>query len=635
MFSKNGNPLQEETYSRFQEALKTLTHRGPDDCGVENAADYAMGFRRLAIQDLSLASHQPMKFEGGRYCLTFNGEIYNFKQLRSGLPHVSWRSSGDTEVLGEWLTQRGLTETLDQLRGMFAFVLWDKSAKVVRAARDHFGIKPLYYSQSNSGTLILGSEWRSVHQVRGDSFELDTQALDDYLRTGSVAGTFTMSRSIHSLPPGHYLEWSQTTGELKILPYVNLADWWSEDQPKFSPEEALEQVRHGFANSVRAHLVSDVPVGAFLSGGLDSSLMVALMREAGQSEIKAFSIGYEGDAGVPDETSAAEETANYYQCDFTKLTLNSKSLFEKFDGYLSSLDQPTGDGLNTYLVSQLASSQVKTALSGLGADEWFAGYNYHRLIYLSKRAPFSWLSKIPLSRWGIGVLHPQLPTGLAEHKAWKAIQYASGFHGQSVASMQRAARTIFQSQERQSVYLSNELKKLAQNVPQAGQDLSQDWLKSLLLKETSTYLPDTLLRDNDFTSMAHSLELRVPCVDREIFELAGRVASADKLNLRQGKAVLRKAFEEILPPWIVEDKVKKTFTLPLMKWLQEPCWKERIYDTFQKSWFCDRGIFEIREVNKLLESLYTNKISDKRAWRLTQKVWLLFILESWVQRHAD
>jgi asparagine synthase (glutamine-hydrolysing) len=356
------------------------------------------------------------------------------------------------------------------------------------------------------------------------------------------------------------------------------------------------------------------------------------------TDLQAFSSGYEENAGVPDESDAAERTAKFLGCRFTRERLTSQGLFDKLDAYLACLDQPTGDALNTWLVSEVAARDLKVTLSGLGADEWFGGYNYHRILHLAHRLPLagSAIGKAaaPLVR-GLGAL---LPDGVKGHKAWKALQYASGAAGEDIAAMHQHARGIFTAdeiaallgctvQEAQARVSGNPLRDAA--AQELGQRAPDSWLQQLLLLETETYLANTLLRDNDVTSMAHSLELRVPLVDPAVFDLAGRIAPDEKLDLKSGKRILRSAFTDLLPEWIARDTQKKTFTLPLMKWMRGPAWKDRITSTLTSSACRSRGWLDGKVVDHHLQRYFASNLEDKRAWRLSQTVWLMFVLESW------
>jgi asparagine synthase (glutamine-hydrolysing) len=634
-FKAAPTPWRMEDRAHAAHILERLHHRGPDD-GQETAGDgWWMGFRRLSILDLSPGGRQPMSFGNGRYTLCFNGEIYNYRDLKQTLPNRHWHSTGDSEVLGALLESQRPEQSLNQLRGMFAFAWWDAQERSLLVARDHFGIKPLFYRLDGNGDLFIGSELRSVASLAGASSTLSKRAFAQYFRWGAVQAPDTMIEGIECLPPGHLLRWRE--GRLSIERWFT-PTWPGKSEWITSHREQLAETRKTVLASVEAHLISDVPVGVFLSGGLDSSLMAACMRHLGQSDVQAFSIGYEENAGVPDESDTAQRTARHLGCRFTRERLTSDSLFAKLDGYFNSLDQPTGDALNTYLVSQLAAQHVKVTLSGLGADEWFAGYNYHRLAQLSRLSPLAHIALGRVTGAGARLVESFLPQRIKGHKAWKAMLYASGGAGQSAAELHTLARTILtpphiarllgttlseahRCTEDHALRL-DAIAHLSERAPDA-------WLHELLMMETETYLPNTLLRDNDCTSMAHSLELRVPLVDREIFNLAGRLPPSAKLTTSIGKKILREAFRDLLPPWINDDKQKKTFTLPLMKWMREPKWKDRIMDTLTSSKL--EGV-DANEAKRLAESYFKDSTDTKAAWHLSQPVWMLFVIAEW-QHH--
>ncbi|HSJ01620.1 MAG TPA: asparagine synthase C-terminal domain-containing protein, partial [Verrucomicrobium sp.] len=489
-------------------------------------------------------------------------------------------------------------------------------------------------------SLMLSSEIKVIRMMMGGSAGVSQQALAQYFRWGAVQAPISIYEGVQCLPPGHLLRWSE--GDLLVERYFTPE--WPGASDRVGGRAALDLTREVVSESVKAHLVSDVPVGVFLSGGLDSTLMAALMKQHGLTDIQAFSIGYEENAGVPDESDAAQRTAEHYGCRFIRERLTSATLFDKLDGYFSSLDQPTGDALNTWLVSQVAAQHVKVTLSGLGADEWFGGYNYHRLLHLARL--------LPVGRTPLGLLtgplasavNSLLPAKAQGHKAWKALFYASGAGGRNLPEMHASARSIFSARETahligcrpseaESLSLHNEIRDVL--VASLDERAPESWLHQLLLLETETYLPNTLLRDNDVTSMAHSLELRVPLVDPKVFELAGKIRPASKLSLKGGKRNLRAAFHDILPEWITHDTRKKTFTLPLMKWMRDESWKERISDTLHSHRCRERGMMNPKQVAKHLDAYYGTDLSDKRAWRLSQSVWLMFVLESWAARQAE
>jgi len=621
-FRSSNAPWREDQRALQKRALERIVHRGPDDGSEAAGEDWWMGFRRLSILDLSEHGRQPMQFGSGRFTLTFNGEIYNFRELRAALGGVKLDSSGDTAVLGTMLEREPAERVLARLRGMFAIAWWDAGTRTLTLARDHFGIKPLYYRINGQGELIYGSELRAVRMLSGHG-GISQTALADYFRWGAVQAPETMFEDVSCLPPGHMLIWKDGKVEVRrwFEPQWPKHEAWVQDE-----REQRRMVRAGVLDSVKAHLVSDVPVGVFLSGGLDSTMLAACMREAGQERIKAFSIGYEEDAGVPDESEAAQRSAEFFGCDFVRERLTADALESRLDAYFDQMDQPTGDALNTWLVSQLASREVKVALSGLGADEWWAGYNYHRLIALAAKSPL--LAGGCLMR----AANAMMPAGLRGHKAWKALFYSLGGAGRNVRQWHEFGRTIMPPDEVAGL-LRSEVKTLQH--PAAAVSTTDSWLNDLLLLETQTYLANTLLRDNDATSMAHSLELRVPLVDVEIFTLAGRMPPDSKLNTMGGKRVLREAFRDLLPPWIYDDRKKKTFTLPLMKWMRLPKWQARIRDTLGSKQCRERGWVDAKVMAPICENYFASNLESKAAWPLSQRVWMLYVLEEWARRNAE
>ncbi|MEQ1850407.1 MAG: asparagine synthase (glutamine-hydrolyzing) [Chthoniobacteraceae bacterium] len=619
----------------LEKALELLRHRGPDDAGVESGPGWWMGFRRLAILDLSAAAHQPMSFGAGRW-LTFNGEIYNYRELRREFDEKTFLSSGDTELLG-WLIDRdGAEAALRKLRGMFAIAWWDSERRILTLARDAFGIKPLYVHADESGVLV-SSEIAPLRFLLGERLRVSRTAVGQYFRWGSVQGPATVLESVESLLPGEVRTWSgnEFSGKRYFAPKWPAKRDWVNDEGAIRAE-----VRARVIDSVRHHLISDVPVGVFLSGGLDSTIICAAMKELGVPKIRAFSVGYEGPAGVEDESDAARKTAEHLGVEFNVEKVSSKGLFESFDDFITHLDQPSGDALNVYLVSRAASRHVKVALSGLGADEMFGGYNHYRMLKIAM-ALRAW--RFVPGRATVAKLFDSLPARAKVNRAVRTLAYITGARGGSVPELFASARTIMASNDVRALLggsgsssgenlYPREWPQLAGGIEQAAPD---SWLNQILLLETQTYLTNTLLRDADCMSMAHSLELRVPFVDLDVFTLAGRVPPGLKLGAKSGKLILREAFRDVLPPWIYDDRKKKTFTLPLMRWLREPIWKDRVHDVLGSTACKDRGWFDPKEVESHLGAFHSLEESGKRVFVYSQRVWQMFVLESWAQRHLD
>lgn len=640
-FRREQNAWIEPERVRQAGALRDITHRGPDDGAEKAGPGWWLGFRRLSILDLTEHARQPMEFGGGAQVLAFNGEIYNFRELRARHALGDLPSTGDTAVLGALLSRLPVERALAELRGMFAFAWWDAGRRELVVARDHFGIKPLYFRASEQGDLWIGSELRAVRRLSAAEPALSWRAMTQYLRWGAVQAPDTMIEGVHCLPPGHLLRWHD--GRVEITRYFT-PGWPGPEHWITDHAAQAAAVRSTVLGSIQAHLVADVPVGVFLSGGLDSTIMAAGMRHLGQAEVKAFSIGYEQDSGVPDESDTAARTAAHLGCQFVSERLNAESLEAKLDGYFARLDQPTGDALNTYLVSALAAREVKVTLSGLGADEWFAGYNFHRLVSLAAGSPLARSALGRVTGAAIRLSEVFLPELLRNHKAWKAASYASGGFGGTPMHWHARSRSLLPPEqvarllgitplEADRHTLAHQLRAaLEEALPANGQG---SWLKEFLLIETGTYLANTLLRDNDATSMAHSLELRVPLVDREIFSLSGRLPPESLLSWHGGKRILREAFRDLLPEWIASDTKKKTFTLPLMKWMRHPRWQQRIRDTLGSERCRSRGWINPAETARLVKRYFASSGSDKSSFSLSQPVWMLFVLESWAQRHLD
>ncbi|HEY1050527.1 MAG TPA: asparagine synthase (glutamine-hydrolyzing) [Prosthecobacter sp.] len=625
-FHSPGASWREEELAVQRRELAQLSHRGPDDAAAASGDGWWMGFRRLSILDLSTHARQPMSFCAGRRTLTFNGEIYNFRELRAMLGQASLDSSGDTAVLGTLLTREPVPEVLAKLRGMFAFAWRDEDAGTLTLVRDHFGIKPLYYHELPDGGLVYGSELRAVARLAGVASEVSAAAVAQFFQWGAVQGPDTVFPQVRCLPPGHLLVWKE--GLVEVRRWFAL-EWPGPDAWVADEAEQRRLVREGVLASVQAHLVADVPVGVFLSGGLDSTLVTACMREAGARQIQAFSIGYEENAGVPDESATARRTADYYGCEFVGERLTADTLEARLDDYFDDMDQPTGDALNTWAVSQVAARHVKVVLSGLGADEWWAGYNFHRLVLLAARA-----GGLRSTGGLMRALAALLPAHLRGRQEWKMLFYAFGGAGSDVAAWHAHARTIMPAGEVARLLRGDAAASGAVTPPFAGKSPGS-WLHELLLRETSTYLANTLLRDNDATSMAHSLELRVPLVDVEMFRLAGRMPPEAKVSLGGGKRVLRAAFHDLLPPWIAQDRKKKGFTLPLMKWMRLPRWQQRIRDTLSSRVCRDREWLQPQVVSRLCEDYFGGRSSSTAVWAQSQRVWLLYVLEEWARRHLD
>jgi asparagine synthase (glutamine-hydrolysing) len=559
---------KEALYNPVKRMQEKLLHRGPDDLGVyvSPSACAALAHTRLSILDLSLAGHQPMSTEDGRYHITFNGEIYNFRELRERLlaRGETFFSNSDTEVILKLYKHYG-TDFLGQLRGMFAFAIWDERERTCFLARDPFGIKTVYYYHS-SDTFVFASELKALLASELVPRKIDLQAVSGYLMTGSVQGPNSLVKDVQSLDPGHSLVWKD--GRIAKNRYWQIRF----PERKMKRAEAVDITRHALRESVNYHFVSDVPVGIFLSGGLDSTALLALASLDKTRELRTYSIACEDN--VWNEGGAAQRTAEHFGARHRELFLDSRRARMMFTDYLDILDQPTVDGFNTYCVSKLAhESGAKVVLSGLGADEIFAGYPSFRVgadvMRYKAASNFLW----PL-RQGLGLL-------MKKNRAAKAQRLAEFFmHKTEIPSFYKLFRGVF------SVFEAGEILKGMfpdqQGLSDAvrhSQELFFDQCRvdpamsvpdQISHLELSRYMRNQLLRDSDVMSMRFGLELRLPFVDSKLFDAVSVIPVGMRLEFC--KEILKSAVPEV-PSWVLERK-KQGFLFPIPTWFDDKEWRD-------------------------------------------------------------
>lgn len=562
------NQYQDRLEAVIQKMQAALRHRGPDDSGIYLAKEKqaALAHTRLSILDLTYAGHQPMSTADGRYWIVFNGEIYNFQKLRQDLltQGEQFRSQTDTEVIIK-LYQRMGSDCVRYLRGMFAFAIWDDFEKTCFLARDPLGIKPLYYWQFGS-TLIFASELRAILASRLPAVNLSIEGLYGYLISGSVPEPYTLIDGVYCLNAGHCLHWQ--AGKISDKRYWQI-NFTSES---ISVSEAKEKVRAALIDSIQHHFISDVPVGVFLSGGIDSTAVVALARQTQTGTLKTYSIAFEESEW--NEGAIARKVAEQFDTQHTEYKITAalgKALFPKF---LETIDQPSVDGFNTFCVSQAAREDgTKVVLSGLGGDEIFGGYGSFQKIPQMVRLGRKIKALYPINI-GIGM-------GLEHWGRSPQIKRLGDFLQKTPNSTAayRSFRGIFSHQEACKIaqqYLPD------QDLPTRHSHYEIDSLPSLedevSLLEISRYMRNQLLRDSDVMSMAWGLELRVPLVDRVLLETITSIPS--QLRLMPNKQLLIQAVPE-LPNWVY-NRPKRGFSFPFQQWLQDE-WHEcfRIIPDFE------------------------------------------------------
>jgi asparagine synthase (glutamine-hydrolysing) len=554
---------------------KALHHRGPDDKGIYISEDRqaTLAHTRLAILDLSSAGHQPMSTSDGRYYITFNGEIYNFQELRQNLisQGEQFHSGTDTEVILK-LYQRLGADCVGHFRGMFAFAIWDNYEKTCFLARDPLGIKPLYYWQSGS-TLVFASELKAVLASGLPETCLSQEGLYGYLVSGSVPEPYTLIEGIQCLEAGHSLHWQ--AGNLRKSQY------W---QISFAPEpisvsDAVAKVREALIDSVKHHFVSDLPVGVFLSGGIDSSALVALSRQIQSGSLNTFSIVF--DEQEWNEGDLAQKVAEKFGASHTEYKITAsvgKSLLPKF---LDAIDQPSIDGFNTFCVSQIAhESGMKVVLSGLGGDEFFGGYKSFQKIPQMIRLGQQ-LQPIKPLLTGIGI-------GMERWGSSTQVRRFGDFLQQvpNLANAYRSFRGIFSHWEACQIvksYFPERISSRNTHVENINQFSLKDEISRL---EISNYMRNQLLKDSDVMSMSWGLELRVPLVDHTLFQTIATIPS--ELRLAPGKQLLVQAVPE-LPDWII-NRPKRGFSFPYERWMHSE-WQDYFQgincppNVLLKSWY--------------------------------------------------
>ncbi|MDB6171241.1 MAG: hypothetical protein JWL59_552 [Chthoniobacteraceae bacterium] len=559
--------LSRESLGSIARSMRALLeHRGPDDHGefISDNGIVALVHTRLAILDLSSAGHQPMSIHATasdtvtpRYWISFNGEIYNFRELRDELVQsgIHFHSESDTEVILR-LYERDGAACVERLRGMFAFAIWDEHEQSCFLARDPLGIKPLYYHQSTNGELLFASELCALLGSERIPRTLNPAGVFSFFQTGSVSEPETLVAGIRCLPAGHRLFWRR--GSMKMEPF-----WSFRFSADSSSSRTVAEVRGALTDSVSHHFVSDVPVGIFLSGGIDSTALLALARAAGHDDIRTFSISFDDPAF--NEGDVARKTADHFGTQHNDWRLDARIGRSLFDEFLPRIDQPTIDGFNTYAVSTFARNQgMKVVLSGLGGDELFGGYpsfqRVPRMVNWSRQfnviKPLRILGGRVLARYSrsgpgrrLGDFLQQSPTFEAAYRAYR------GIYTRDEAARLTSAFTGTATQFCQPLILRKEIQ------PTAEDEVS--------VLELGSYMRNQLLRDSDVMSMACGLELRVPFVDRRLVEVLSQVPAV--MRLQRGKGLLLQAVPEV-PDWVAK-RPKRGFSFPFEQWLAED-WKE-------------------------------------------------------------
>ncbi len=525
-------------------------HRGPDDQGIAQCGQVVLGNTRLAIIDVSTAGHQPMNDPVTGNWITYNGETYNFKDLRNELSGP-WSSNTDTEVVLRAYREFGV-DAFRKLRGMFALALWDNQNQKLVIARDPLGIKPLYYYVTKD-QFVFASELRALLASGLVPRRISAAGVDSYLATGSVEAPLTIIEGVKQLLPGHVLQVGTDDARQIVVTDSELATPRPQST-EANREDAVARLRHELEESVLLHLVSDVPLGVFLSGGVDSSALVALMSRADAQRPKTFSIVF--DEAKFTEASFSRAVAERFNTDHSEIRLDEERLLEILPAAIASLDQPTMDGINTFVVSSAVKSKgITVALSGLGGDELFAGYpSFRRALRFDA---MSRMSKRVL-RAASGVGQVALNGSVQRHKFWQLAN--SGGRAEDVY---RISRQLFSTESVKQITGRNGREDASNGSHDDG-----DIVNAISRLELTGYMTNILLRDTDAMSMAHSLEVRVPFVDVKVVDYVLSLPGEWKAPSGVGpKPLLADAMADLLPRDFL-NRPKMGFTLPFEKWLQ-------------------------------------------------------------------
>lgn len=611
-----------DSHARAQlldEMCQVIRHRGPDDQGVMLEEGVALGMRRLSIIDLS-GGRQPISNEDGTVTIVFNGEIYNYRDLQTQLEAKGhhFATSSDTETIVHAYEEQG-AGCVASLRGMFSFAIWDDREKKLFIARDRVGKKPLYYSVTRQGTFVFGSELKSLLQHPEVEREINPQALDAYFSLGYVPDPLTIFQNIEKLPPGHHLTF--TNGRLTLERYWDFK--YETNGNGHRAGDYLDELRELLEESVRLRLVSDVPLGAFLSGGIDSSTVVALMARNLDQPVKTFSIGFSEDSY--DELKYARLTAQKFGTEHHEFVV-TPDICEVVDELAWHFDEPFADSsaIPTYVVSKLAREHVTVVLTGDGGDELFAGYT--RYVTERKRRLFDLVPGM-LKQGLMSPLSRRLP-----HGAWGR----NYLHNVSLAPVGRYldSVSIFTGLNKDLLYSDNfhELLGDREQMDSYFHELSANVcsdaaLDSLLYIDSKTYLPGDILTKVDRASMAVSLEARVPLLDHKLIEFVTRIPAGLKMVGMETKHLFKQAVAELVPDEIL-NRPKQGFGVPIQQWINQQL-RDRIRDTLNDQRTLQRGYISRNHIEVLLKEHERGRRDHSMA------LWSLLMLELWHRNFVD
>lgn len=630
--------LNENELTRIVNGMSdTIVHRGPDDSGawVDEQCGIALGFRRLAILDLSPTGHQPMSSADGQYKIIFNGEIYNFYVLRKELEEmgIRFRGTSDTEIILEAIGKWGLEATVQRMNGMFAFALWDRSARSLHLVRDRIGIKPMYYGW-NGSTFYFGSELKTLRAHPAFNAEVDRQALTAYLRYTNVPAPYSIYEGIYKLPPASILTLDGKPGQARPRTYWSVKDVVIQglgNPYRGSDEEAVDELDALLRLSIKERMISDVPLGAFLSGGVDSSTIVALMQAQSDRPVQTFTIGFH-EKGY-NEAVYAKAVARYLGTDHTELYLTPEETRSVIPLLPGLYDEPFADSsqIPTYLVSKLAREKVTVSLSGDGGDELFGGYNRYqwapRLWNLTgwmpggvRRVAAGVLGAVPpglLGRLGGSGPLARIPQFVDKARKVQDILPLGSpeeIYHHLVSIWGNPADVVLGGSEAPIELTDPALRAAAPNLP--------DWM---MFMDLITYVPNDIMVKVDRASMGVSLESRPPLLDdHRLIEFAWRLPLSMKVRDGKSKWLLRQVLYRYVPREMIE-RPKQGFSVPIGAWLRGPLrpWAEALLD---ENKLRRQGYFNPEPIRRK----WAEHVLGKANWQYP--LWAVLMFQAWLER---
>lgn len=599
----------------FNEMLNSLKHRGPDDEGIEvfslDSCSIFLGHRRLSIIDISSNGHQPMLYE--HLAIIYNGEVYNFKDIRQDLisEGYSFGSNSDTEVILKSYHFWGI-DCVERFRGMFAFAIYDSKQQEIIIFRDRAGVKPLYYSLTDNA-LIFSSELRPLLNYPDFNKEIDFEAVSSYLQFGYIHAPKTIFKTVQKLLPGHYLKYDIKSKVLVKNCYWNINDFY---ENQVAREDITEKLEATIIEAFNLRMIADVPVGVFLSGGIDSSLVAAIVQKYSKMPINTFTIGFEDKKY--DESNYAKEIAKYLGTNHTELICNKEDALAIIMKLPKIFDEPFADSsaIPTVLVSELAKKQVSVVLSGDGGDELFCGYPSY--VLMEKR--FERLSKVPF-RKTLRKISNIFPTPIFIQNRFNGKLYNRFIKVKNMLDHDDIVNTF---KVANSVFSKDEIKRLIRADYFFSKDIpaTTSNLEKMMISDFKGYLPDDLMVKIDRSTMSASLEGREPLLDHKIIEFAASLPVSYKKN----KEILKNILGHYIPEELFLRK-KQGFGIPINDWLREDL-KYLLDKYLGESLIKKYNIFDYDYISKLLEAFYVGKNDDN-------KVWVLLMFQMWLLENID